>query len=220
MRCDRRRSGRSIALRFALRRVMAGFDKPPAAAYDLEYGCPIMKRRLIPVEQAEARRVFGANLDYSRIWVYEGVAWPNWVACIGARLARRDPPGDNAITLGNRLFFPVSLRTSQAALESGVGRDFAWLIHELAHAWQYQHVGPRYLMRAIAAQVRLGPQAYDYGGEEGLRQAAGSGKGLLSFNPEQQADIARDIYLMALQGEVGEAWRPFDVQLKSLPPGG
>jgi hypothetical protein len=179
-----------------------------------------MKRPLSGTERGEAQRVFGNNLDYGRIRVHEQASWPNWVARLGARLAGEPPPANNAITLGNGLYFPVTLRTSQAHLNAGQLGHFAWLIHELAHAWQYQHVGMRYLLRAIVAQIRLGPDAYDYGGEEGLRDAVGRGKGILSFNPEQQADIAKDIYLMALGGEVAPAWQPFGAQLKTLPPGG
>lgn len=65
-----------------------------------------------------------------------------------------------------------------------------WLIHELTHAWQYQHIGIRYLFKAILGHIRLGPKVYEYGGEKGLREAVADGVEFTSFNPEQQGDIA------------------------------
>jgi hypothetical protein len=42
---------------------------------------------------------------------------------------------------------------------------------------------------------------YDYGGETGLMEALDSGEGFTGFNPEQQGDIVRKIYVARKRGE-------------------
>ncbi|HWO27037.1 MAG TPA: hypothetical protein VNO30_50250 [Kofleriaceae bacterium] len=63
------------------------------------------------------------------------------------------------------------------------------LIHECVHAWQYQHLGPRYAALALGAQVLL-PDAYDWeaelsGGKPDWRQ----------FNKEAQAELIEHAWL-------------------------
>lgn len=65
------------------------------------------------------------------------------------------------------------------------------LIHELVHIWQYQKYGSTYISEAIWAQRWGG--GYNYGGLEPLRKYS-EGKGLASFNYEQQADIIEDYF--------------------------
>jgi hypothetical protein len=65
------------------------------------------------------------------------------------------------------------------------------LIHELVHIWQYEKYGSVYISEAIWAQHWGG--GYDYGGLEPLKKYS-EGKGLASFNFEQQADIIEDYY--------------------------
>ena len=65
------------------------------------------------------------------------------------------------------------------------------LIHELVHIWQYQNYGSTYISEAIWAQRWGG--GYNYGGIEPLKKYS-EGKGLASFNYEQQADIIEDYY--------------------------
>jgi hypothetical protein len=53
-------------------------------------------------------------------------------------------------------------------------------------------VGAVYAFQALHAQNT--PEGYDYGGAEGLQAAKDAGKGFLSFNREQQAQIVQDYY--------------------------
>lgn len=175
----------------------------------------MLKRPLRPEERHAAREVFDAALNYDRVWVIEGATWPDHLARLGAWLSKSPPPSHNAITLGWRLFFPVALRTTAQADDADFVQDMSWLIHELTHAWQYQHAGIRYLFQALWAQITLGPRAYAYGWEEGLRQAHNEGKSLTDFNREQQGDIARHYYYRLAQGQDTSAWLPFIAQLKA-----
>lgn len=65
------------------------------------------------------------------------------------------------------------------------------LIHELTHVWQYQQVGAIYIPEAIHAQNTGG---YNYKGALGLQEAKDAGKGIRSFNREQQAQIVQDYF--------------------------
>ena len=68
-----------------------------------------------------------------------------------------------------------------------------WLIHELTHQWQYQHIGIRYLIEAILAPTYV----YAPPGQspnEALKELSQAGKHFKDFNREQQADILRDYY--------------------------
>ncbi|WP_314033702.1 hypothetical protein [Dietzia sp. CH92] len=52
------------------------------------------------------------------------------------------------------------------------------LVHELVHVWQGRFLGPRYVVRALGEQVRLGRRAYDWRAALERRDAAhGSGTG-------------------------------------------
>ncbi len=172
-------------------------------------------RKLTDTEEQEARRVFSSTIDYPSISVIEGVAWPDTIAHIGSKLSGSGPPSHNAITLGNRVYFPVKLRTDLPITDPIFLNDMSWLVHELTHTWQYQHHGPVYLIQALWAQIRLGAEAYGYGWDQGLRQAALDGKSLLDFNREQQGDIARHYYFRERQGLDTSAWEPFVLQFKT-----
>jgi len=175
-----------------------------------------MKRPLSALERAEADLVFGAAIDYARVVVVEDAGWPDTLARIAARFSGSPPPTHNAVTLGNHCYFPVKLRTDQQPFDSNSISDMAWLVHELAHVWQYQRSGPVYLGQALWAQFRLGPQAYSYGWEAGLRQATLDGRTLADFNREQQGEIARHYYYRTRQGQDVGAWEPFAAQFRLL----
>lgn len=175
------------------------------------------RRRLTPVERGEAEAVFGDGLDYDRVWLVEGVTWPNWIARLTSPITRSPPTGSgNAVTLGNRVHFPVQLRTREAEIAQGILADMAWLIHELTHVWQSQRDGPVYLAQAILAHLRLGSQVYDYGGAAGLLAAKQRGEGFRSFNREQQGDIARDYYLRRKRNQDTSAWDPMIAELGAV----
>jgi hypothetical protein len=172
---------------------------------------------LTPSEVREAQLVFAQALPYGRIWVYESARWPDWLGRVGATLSGSPPPaGGNSVTLGFSAYFPTVLHTKDTDLEARVFGDMAWLIHELTHAWQYQHSGPGYLLRALQVQLRLGPRAYDYGRQEGLQAATVAHRSLNDFNPEQQGDIARDYYIRLKLGLDKEAWEPFVAELRGV----
>jgi hypothetical protein len=174
------------------------------------------RRRLRPSEIREAQEVFGLDLPYGQIWIHEHARWPNWVAAVGAALARKPAPaGGNSVTLGRSVYFPHPLRTEAADLEAHIYGDMAWLIHELAHVWQHGHGGYRYAWVAVREQVKKGPKVYAYGGEDVLRAAAARHASLSDFNPEQQGDIARDYYLRRKLGSATAAWEPFIAELRS-----
>lgn len=176
-----------------------------------------MRRKLSTKERDAAQLVFADNLTYDRIWIYEDTPLPLWIARIGALISKGKTPARNAITLGNRTYFSDVLHTSPFDIQNMKLSDMAWLIHELTHVWQYQHIGSRYLYDAIRVQIRLGKDAYDYGSEDGLKDAYASGKTLLEFNPEQQGEIARDYYLRIKEEKDVSAWEPFILELKTLP---
>jgi hypothetical protein len=173
-----------------------------------------MKRPLSTFERSEASFVFGGSIIYERVVVVEGAGWPDTLARLSARISGAQPPSHNAITLGNHIYFPVQLRTGAQPLDPEGTSDMAWLVHELTHVWQYQHSGPIYLGQALWAQIRLGPQAYSYGWEQGLRQALQDGLSLSDFNREQQGEIARHFYFRSRQAQDVSAWEPFVAQFQ------
>jgi hypothetical protein len=62
------------------------------------------------------------------------------------------------------------------------------LVHECAHVWQYQHMGPRYAFDAVWAQWRLKGDAYEWTRELDRGRAHWR-----EFNREAQAEFLRDI---------------------------
>jgi hypothetical protein len=173
-----------------------------------------MKRSVTAFEQSEAKLVFGTSIDFARVMIIEDASWPDSVARVAAQLSGSQPPSHNAITLGNRMYFPLELRTNKQPFDSGAVSDMAWLVHELTHVWQYQHRGPVYLLQAVWAQITLGPEAYSYGWEQGLRQAQLEGKSLADFNREQQGEIARHFYFRSRNDQDTSAWEPFAAQFR------
>ncbi|NIM93521.1 MAG: hypothetical protein GTO18_07400 [Anaerolineales bacterium] len=176
-----------------------------------------MRRRLSESEITEAELVFAQSLNYSIIWVHEEQNLPNLIGRLGAALNREAPPARNAITLRNHLYFPIRLDTSADAILEMRFTHMAWLIHELTHAWQYQHTGIRYLWDAIKVQVRKGRKSYDFGGEEGLQDALDEQKHFLDFNPEQQGAITQSYYVSFKSGAPTDVWDPFIDQIQSTP---
>ena len=164
-------------------------------------------RTLRADEQAAALQIFQNGLDYARVRVSEGSQIPNRIGQIGAFLRSRPQPQANAVTVGNTSYFPREL-TSDIV-------DMGWLMHELTHQWQYQHVGIIYLAQAIAAPTYV----YCNAGEtpsSALIRCANQGKIFASFNREQQGDIVRDYYFASVQAPdpfaaqgVLSAWAPY-----------
>jgi hypothetical protein len=89
-----------------------------------------------------------------------------------------------------------------------------WLVHELTHAWQYQHMGWRYILKALSAQFREKEKAYDFGGDGGLLKSRQKGKLFKQFNPEQQGNITQTFYVRKRKGLDVTAWQPFIDEIK------
>jgi hypothetical protein len=172
--------------------------------------CAPRVRSLFAWEIQEARRVFKLALAYEKVRIHECTTWPNTIKRVGSWLQRSPYTGiDNAVTLGNHCYFPVRLLEQILPPVHPDFKKFPWLIHELTHVWQFQHLGWKYLTQSLAAQVRLGAQAYAYGGEQNLIDAHQLGRKLGDFNLEQQGDIARDYYWCLARGQDPGAWQPF-----------
>jgi len=166
-------------------------------------------------EIVEAREVFGDSLRYDAVRVHEVVGWADGLLRLGRRLRGLPPPEagvHNAVTLGNHCHFPIPL---PCVLEPpGYPFGMKWLIHEMTHAWQYQHMGWVYLSKALWTQITKGPEGYQYGGAEGLIAARQNNQTFRTFNMEQQGDIACDYYVLKRTGQDLSAWQPFIEELQ------
>jgi hypothetical protein len=160
----------------------------------------VAARILTSAERGEASLVFADGLDYARVRVVESTRWPLLVEGLGARLERRPAAAHNAVTIGNTSYFTRHLETDPVHIATGRVGDMSWLIHELAHQWQFQRRGMRYLREALLAQLMLGSRAYEYTLSRQTR--------LASLNREQQAEVAKDYYLRVKQGADVAAWLP------------
>ena len=173
-------------------------------------------RLLRAAELAEVEKVFASGLDVTRVRVNEGSPLPNMIGRIGAALRGAKPPENNAITLGNTCYFPVTLVTDQPQHPNWL-RDMAWLMHELTHAWQYQHDGIRYLYEAVfkSPMYQYTPEGEAQG--DALKGFSKAGKVFRDFNREQQGDIVRDYYFFLTQNADVSAWDPYLKELHELP---
>jgi hypothetical protein len=144
-------------------------------------------RRLKPAERAAAQLVFHDALNVDNVIVSEG----------GALTL-----GGYARTLPDRIHFPSG---------SYARSDFLpYLIHELTHVWQYQR-GAEIPGMAWEAVVGI----YDYGGDDGLREAWEAGKAFDEFTTEQQGDILEHYYeRLMLKADVSP-FQPFVDDVRS-----
>src|SRR3972149_3208236 len=175
-------------------------------------------RKLYPWEIEEAKLVFADSLDYEHVRVHERATWTDAIHRLGHFLRGKPvPDGEhNAITLGNRCFFPVSMPKEFTGPGDRLG--MCWLMHELTHAWQYQHTGWLYLAKALWVQGRDGQQGYEFGGAQGLREARAKNWTLRDFNPEQQGNIAMTYWLYRRTQQPADglsAWEPFIAEFRN-----
>jgi len=171
-----------------------------------------MVRGLYGWEIEEFRPVFGDSLKYEQVRIHECMPWPDRIDRWGRRIKRMPPPdtnSHNAITLGNNCIFPVSLPRQLVSLGDPEFYKLDWLVHELTHAWQYQHMGWSYIMKALKAQFREKELAYDFGGEDGLKKSMQKNMSFNKFNPEQQGNITQAYYVRLRTGKDTSAWDPF-----------
>jgi hypothetical protein len=127
-------------------------------------------RELTAAEEAELRKVYGDAVDYSEIRVKEGHSGILTLP-------------DRGFCLGNTIYLPPGATDQTPKMDV--------LVHEVGHAWQYQHGGTDYLSEALVAQLLgqlgLGP-GYDYSGD------LAAGASFDELNPEQQAQLVQDAY--------------------------
>jgi hypothetical protein len=169
-------------------------------------------RKLYDWEIEQISPIFGNALQFDKVRVCEGYTWPDLANRMGRFTRRQPPPGPgehNAITLGYHCYFPVVLQETMPPKGDWDVFNMEWLTHELTHAWQYQHIGAKYLFRALWAQIRFKDAAYDFGGPEGLSACRLEGGTLFSFNPEAQASIVEDFYRRVRQSKLVSAFQPF-----------
>lgn len=163
-------------------------------------------RSLNPIEFAEVKALFGDGLDLQRVRIKEESSIGNIVGRIGAWLKRLPPPDANAITVGNVSYFPRKL--------TGDLTDMGWLMHELTHQWQYQHVGIQYLFQAAFAPTYV----YEAAGQrpsDAVKELSEKGQKFSDFNREQQGDIVRDYYFALKQNEDVSGWQNYLKEIRT-----
>jgi Domain of unknown function (DUF4157) len=121
------------------------------------------ERRLTPEEAERLRSVFGDSLSLYNVRIIDG---RSGIFALSGR----------AFTLGNTIYMKKETRPSV-------------LIHECVHVWQYQHLGPRYAMDALGAQLIHGNGAYDW-----AEEPARGRTDWCEFNLEAQAECIEDLW--------------------------
>ncbi len=160
-------------------------------------------RSLYAWEVTEASQVFAGELAYDRVVVHENDPRPDLVDQVSRRLRGMPPLPEgrhNAFTIGNHCFFPVALPETLPPPGADRSRTLGWLMHELGHAWQFQHTGWRYFFQAIWVQMMMKEKVYllpDLSTLDGMRA---EGRTLFHFTVEQQCDLLKLFYL-AEEGE-------------------
>ena len=154
-------------------------------------------RSLYEWEKLEARKVFADRLDYDRVRIHEAVSFPDTIDRFSRKLRGMPALAEsrhNAMTIGNHCLFPVFLPEDLPDPADPADYATGWLIHELTHAWQYQHIGWRYIFQAIWVQFRLKNLVYDLPDPDTLIQMHAEGRTFFSFSVEQQGDLTRLYY--------------------------
>jgi len=152
-------------------------------------------RSLAEDEIIHAAEIFGAAIDYGAVRVTRG----SLLAAFSATAT------GNRINLQPAHFAGDTLTLNDAGMSV--------LIHELAHVWQYQHFGLRYIASSLGAQVRAWVAT-------GSRRGAYDWRGALHrpwahWNAEQQAQCISD-YNDALRRMTAGLAIPTDAEILSL----
>ena len=89
------------------------------------------KRELLPLEVRLLNNVFRGSLDLDRVRIVEGKAGvASWFK------------NGRPFVLGNTIYMKGPTNNREAVL-----------VHEAVHVWQYQHLGPQYICKTLAAQL-------------------------------------------------------------------
>lgn len=128
----------------------------------------LVGRSLSPSERDLARPIFGTSLDYDRI-----------------RLISSDTLSFR--TVGNNIYVPDNFSIRNASMAQT-------LIHEMTHAWQFQHSGTSYISVSLGDQlvaaVGRGSRNFAYAYTIQPNQT------FFDFNPEQQGSIVEHYFAM------------------------
>lgn len=190
-----------------------------------ETAADMLKFNTRPLTQREvevAKSVFGDSINYDMVRIDE---WSFSIPIL------KDVRG------GNDPFTTLHTINTWGPMEDHT------LIHELAHVWQYENRGARYIPEALDGQTdpRIlgiyppgidppGKSGYDYGGATELQTRKDSGQSITTFNLEQQAKIVEhyfeirqdlnlnnDLYLSLYADFVQEVSTLSENQLAKLP---
>lgn len=133
-------------------------------------------RKLNKLEELRLKEVFSETLKTKYIRIDE----KSWIANKGAKLAGYPNLGMGLVLFRSINFNrPIDCQNKKS--------DTAWLIHELTHVHQMQHIGIAYIFESLIAQHYLG---------YGLPKLDGSNPPKLNeLNIEQQAEISKLYYL-------------------------
>ncbi|WP_440948444.1 hypothetical protein ACSAZL_09560 [Methanosarcina sp. T3] len=149
-------------------------------------------RKLTSLEEQEARTVFGDSINYRQVRIDEH----SLIARIGAKIKNSSGMG---IAIFHTINFNKKIKTSSG------NSDMKWLIHELAHVSQMEHIGSKYLVEAFHAQATEG-YGYDLGTKPHF----------CDYNREQQASIAADYYIACISGR---STALYDMYIRELQAG-
>jgi len=148
-------------------------------------------RSLTAIEEQEARSIFKKRINYQKVRIDEA----SLTALIRAKLK-------GCSGMGTTTFHTINFSRK---LNTAAGNsDMKWLIHELAHVAQMEHVGSQYLVEAFHAQLG-----------EGYAYRLGTKKHFREYNREQQACIVADYYIARRSGGSTEAYDPYIVELRA-----
>ena len=154
-------------------------------------------RPLYRWEILEARKVFADRLDYDQVRIHEAMPLPDTIDRISRKLRGMPalaPGRHNAMTVGNHCLFPVFLPEVLPPPDDPADYATGWLIHELTHVWQFQHIGWLYIFQAIWVQLRQKSLVYTLPDPDSLIQKRAEGWTFFTFSVEQQGDLARLFY--------------------------
>jgi hypothetical protein len=142
------------------------------SAIQTAIGVEPVGRELKDTEIAELRKVYGNTLDYSQIRIKEGSLGLNNLLA--------------AHTVGNTIYLPTG------------NSDLPTLVHEAAHAWQYQNGGTDYIGESLWNQFKGWVSGGDRGDAYAYDEQIKAGKSWADLNPEQQASVIEDAYKSGL----------------------
>jgi peptidoglycan hydrolase-like protein with peptidoglycan-binding domain len=140
---------------------------------------PTRARFLTPAEQAEARTIYGASLDFSHIVITNGLGFSGRGFTVAVRVGADWWVAMNIGSLAPRATRPAS--------------DL--LIHELAHAWQSQHHGSdktAFMQNSLFNQAAA--EALNAIGQPASAYAYIPGKPFREYGAEQIAEQIEDSY--------------------------